>query len=129
LVVEKSRSVHDDPDQPALQYFNTTVHGNAIVANASPGSSQVLVVDSEWATKLTAVLDAIEQALATLPADMSSAVGALVLDARTAVAMDSPSRAKRALTALGSFLGDTASGALGGLLSAQAVALIPLLGG
>lgn len=129
LVIEKDRSVHDEPDQPALQYFNTTVHGNANVANASPGSNQVLVVDSEWAAKSTAVLDAIEQALSTLPADMSSAVAALVADARNAVETDAPSRAKRAFTALGSFLGDAASGALGGLLSAQAVALIPLLGG
>jgi hypothetical protein len=129
LVIEKDRSVHDEPDQPALQYFNTTVHGNANVANASPGSNQVLVVDSEWAAKSIAVLDAIEQALSTLPADMSTAVAALVADARNAVEIDSPSRAKRAFTALGSFLGDAASGALGGLLSAQAVALIPLLGG
>ncbi|MET2012984.1 hypothetical protein ABXJ56_15680 [Microbacterium chocolatum] len=129
LVIEKNRSVHDEPHQPAPQYFNTTVHGNANVANASPGSNQVFLVDSEWAAKSTAVLDAIEQALSTLPPDMSTTAAALVADARHAVETNSPSRTKRALTALGSFLGDTTAGALGGLLSAQAIAVTSLLGG
>jgi hypothetical protein len=35
-VIDKNRSVHDESDQPALQYFNTTVHGNANVANDRP---------------------------------------------------------------------------------------------
>lgn len=127
-VIEKGRSVHDEPIQLPAQYFNTTVHGNANVANASPGTTQALHVDAEWATKALVFLDSIEQALPTLPIDMSTTVSALVTDARNALADESPSRARRALSAIGSFLGDASSGALGGLLSAQALALIASLG-
>ncbi len=125
-VVEGSRSVHDPEPAPA-QHFTTTVHGNANVANASPGAAQTLVV-ANWGTEVIKVLDAIEQAVSTLPEDMSAEVELLIDSARNAVAADSPSRAKRALAALGGFLGDTASGALGALLGAQVLALLPLLG-
>ncbi len=129
-VVERGRSVHDEPESPAtVQHFTTTVHGNANIANASPGATQSLTINTEWAAAATEVLDAVDQSLATLPTDMTSAVAALVEDARSAVAENSPTRAKRALNALGSFLGDTASGALGGLLSAQVLALVAALTG
>jgi hypothetical protein len=50
-----------------------------------------------------------------------------VEDARTAVSAGSAPRTRRALTALGGYLADPASGALGNVLAAQMLALAPAL--
>lgn len=128
-LVEAGRSVREAIADPApVQHFTTTVHGNANVANASPGATQSITINDEWTSRTTEVLDVVQQSLTSLPTDMAAAIDALLADARDAVAKESPARAKRVLTALGSFLGDTASGALGGLLAVQIAGLLPLLG-
>jgi hypothetical protein len=82
----------------------------------------------DWRTSSAEVLDAVTQALSQLPPDTSAVVRSLLDDARKAVADDSRPRTRRALTALGAFLGDAASGALGNVLAAQMLALLPRLG-
>jgi hypothetical protein len=85
-------------------------------------------VAEDWRTSSAEVLDAVTQALSQLPPDSTTVVRSLLDDARKAVADDSRPRARRALTALGAFLGDAASGALGNVLAAQMRALLPRLG-
>ena len=130
LVVESGRSVHDVvTTSPAVQNnYTTTVHGPANVANASPGTTQNLVVE-DWGSRVTATLDAVDQSLVALPEDVRAALAPLISDARKGVENDEPSRTRRALQAVGGFLSDTATGALGGVLGAQVLALLPLLGG
>lgn len=130
LVVESERSVHDAlTASPAVQNnYTTTVHGPANVANASPGTKQNLVVEA-WGPRVTATLDALDQSLVALPEDVRTALAPLISDARKGVESDEPSRTRRALQAVGGFLSDTTTGALGGVLGAQVLALIPLLGG
>lgn len=128
-VVESGRSVHDViAATPAIQNtYSTTVHGNANVANASTGVTQNLVVE-DWGSRVTATLDAVTQSFAALPQEIGIALEPLIEEARAGVAQNEPRRARRALQAVGGFLGDSASGALGSVLGAQVLALLPLLG-
>lgn len=128
-VVESGRSVHDVvAATPAIQNtYSTTVHGNANVANASSGVTQNLVVE-DWGSRVTATLEAVTQSFAALPQEIGVALEPLIAEARAGVAQNEPGRARRALQAVGGFLGDSASGALGSVLGAQVLALLPLLG-
>ena len=130
LVVEAGRSVHDQASlaHAVQNNFSTTVHGNANVANASPGATQNLVVEG-WGERVTETLDAVEQALASLPSEVRDALAPLIAEARIGVSQNEPGRARRALQAVGTFLGDATSGALGGLLGGLVMELIPVLGG
>jgi len=127
--VESGRSVHDVvAATPAIQNtYSTTVHGNANVANASTGVTQSLVVE-DWGQRVTATLDAVTQSFAALPQEIGVALEPLIAEARAGVAQNEPGRARRALQAVGGFVGDSASGALGSVLGAQVLALLPLLG-
>lgn len=80
---------------------------------ASPG---------DWRNDATDVLDAATQAVSLLPDDTAAVVRILLADARDAVDDDAKPRARRALAALGGYLGDPASGSLAGVLAAQMVA-------
>lgn len=128
--VEQGRSVHDVTEPKPVQSFTTNVHGNANVANASPGTEQHLTVhEAEWAGEVVKVLDAIAQALPSLGEETEGTAAALVSDARQAVEAEDRPRTLRALKTLGGFLADSASGALGGVLAVQVGGLLPLLGG
>jgi len=85
-------------------------------------------VAEDWRASAAEVLDAVTQALSLLPPDTTAVVRSLLDEARKAVADDSRPRTRRALTALGAFLGDAASGALGNVLAAQMLAVAPGLG-
>lgn len=127
-VVEGGRSVHDSIAMASsVQNITTNVHGNANIANASPGAIQTIHV-GDWGTQVAEALNAVTQALAVLPADLRGVVTPLIADAREGVAANSPGRVRRALQALAGFLGDSASGALGAALGTQILALLPLLG-
>lgn len=89
--------------------------------------TQTLTITTSWTEQATELLDAIEQSIAGFPDDMVTNLEALVADARHAVADNSPTRGRRALSAIASFLTDTASGALGGMLGAQALSLVALM--
>lgn len=131
-VVEQGRSVHDvveEPtSQPSSQQFFTTVHGNANVANGGSDVVQTLNIAPDWAEHVERVVAAVVQALDSLPPGTAGPLRPLLDEARIAVEERSPSRAQRALRAVGAFLTDTSSGVLGGMLGAQALALLPMLG-
>lgn len=125
--VEQGRSVHDPVNPAPTQHFETHVQGPANVSIASSQVSQTLVVnDPAWADKVSAVLDAVTQAVGTLTDEEATQVAQLVDEARQGVSAQEPTRTKRALVSLGGFLKDVSSGALGGLLSTQVLALVAL---
>lgn len=72
---------------------------------------------------MSAVLDAATQAISALTVDESKQVVQMIGDVRQGVAAAEPTRTKQALVALGGFLKDVSSGALGGILSTQLLAL------
>lgn len=93
---------------------------------AAPPARPV-AASASWRSQAHAVLDAAAQAISQLPPDAESVVRCLVEDARTAVSAGSAPRTRRAFTALGGYLADPASGALGNVLAAQMLALAPAL--
>ncbi|MDL9980071.1 hypothetical protein [Microbacterium candidum] len=125
--VEQGRSVHDPVLPAPTQHFETHVQGPANVSIASSHVTQTLVVtDPAWGDKVSAVLDAVTQAIGALTVDESTQVAQLVDEARQGVSVQEPTRTKQALIALGGFLKDVSSGALGGILSTQVLALVAL---
>lgn len=125
--VEQGRSVHDPVHPAPTQHFETHVQGPANVSIASSQVSQTLVVnDPAWGDKVSAVLDAVTQAVGALTAEEATQVAQLVDEARQGVLAQEPTRTKRALVSLGGFLKDVSSGALGGILSTQVFALVAL---
>ena len=125
--VEQGRSVHDSVHPTPMQHFETHVQGPANVSIASSQVNQALTVsDSAWGDKVSAVLDAVTQAIGALTADESEQVAQLVDEARQGVSAQEPTRTRQALIALGGFLKDVSSGALGGILSTQVLALVAL---
>ncbi|MDL9977939.1 hypothetical protein [Microbacterium candidum] len=91
-------------------------------ASARPAAPSTPTVSADWRNDVTDVLDAATQAVPLLPEDSAVVVRALLEDARDAVDDDTRPRARRALTALGGYLGDPASGSLANVLAAQMVA-------
>lgn len=87
-----------------------TRHAPAPVAPAAP---------VDWRDDVVAVIDAASQAIPLLPPDMEDVLRVLIGDARDAVDDDAQPQARRALTALGGYLGDGASGSLANVLAAQ----------
>jgi hypothetical protein len=92
------------------------------------GQPAAASMSEDWRLSAGEVLDAVTQAISQLPPDTMSTVRVLIEDARRCVADDSRARARRALTALGAYLGDAASGALANVVSAQMLALVLRLG-
>lgn len=114
--VENSGSPSDPPSPQ--QTFNTTVHGNANVANASSNFSQAIEANT-WIEVGTSILDSIDQANALLD-PTGDELQALANEARGSLSGDAePARAKRAFAAVGEFLSRSGSGALGGVLAHQ----------
>ncbi|MFB8190382.1 hypothetical protein ACFC14_13725 [Microbacterium sp. NPDC055988] len=125
--VEQGRSVHDPVYPAPTQHFETHVQGPANVSIASSQVNQTLMVsDPAWGEKVSSVLDAVTQAIGALTFDESKKVAQMVEDARQGVAAVEPTRTKQALITLGGFLKDVSSGALGGILSMQVLALVAL---
>jgi hypothetical protein len=103
---------------------------SARTANDDPMNGQPAPASTseDWRLSAGEVLDAVTQAITQLPPDTMSTVRVLIEDARRCLADDSRARARRALTALGAYLGDAASGALANVVSAQMLALVLRLG-
>lgn len=129
-VVNRGISVHDARASTVASNttYSTTVHGNANVNNG--GSDVTQTVQSEsWAPQVSAVLDALTQAISALPEATANGIRPLIEDARGGVSVEDRPLTRRALIAVGEFLQDSSAGALGAILSAPVLALIPLLGG
>jgi hypothetical protein len=128
-VVENGKSVHDPTPTVAgtTHNYTTNVAGPANVANGSTNVTQTMHAESGWTNEATKILDIIAQAITALPAAIQAEVATEVRVARDAVNANEPSRAKQALSAIGGFLGDAGSGALGGLLAGQLLPVIALL--
>lgn len=107
------------PARPA----DATRREDAATAASATASAPV----DDWETGVAEVVDAVTQAITLLPPDTTIVIRSLIDDARKAVSSGSRGRARRALTALGGYLGDAASGALGNVLAAQMLALVPQL--
>ncbi len=98
------------------------LRARSIVPPAPKASRPEPVVRGDWRTDVSEVLDAASQAVTLLPPDATPALRALLDDARDAVDEGARPRARRALTALGGYLGDPASGSLANVLAAQLTA-------
>ncbi|KHK97097.1 hypothetical protein LK09_12495 [Microbacterium mangrovi] len=113
----------DAPEPPPLH----AALRRAAEPDAGTPENRSAPASAGWRAQAHAVLDAAAQAISQLPPDAESVVRCLVEDARTAVSAGSAPRTRRALTALGGYLADPASGALGNVLAAQMLALAPTL--
>lgn len=128
--VESFRSVHEGPPVSGPQNINHTyVGGNSNVSVASSHVTQNLTVENGWSEQVAQFIDAVSQMMPLFSDDLKADLARQVENARDAVQQQEPKKARRALTAIGKFLGDTASGALGGVLAAQIPLLLQLLSG
>lgn len=126
-VVERNRSVMDSETTNIVN--NTTVHGPANIANQSPGTHQTIVQDSAWASQLVTHLEAVHQALPTLPDEVRAGIAEAVSGAIEAAKTEDAPRARSAIQRLQELLTATTAGALGNLLSTgltASLALIPM---
>lgn len=115
--VENDRSTND-PAPGSVQTFNTTVHGPANIAQASTNVHQVQNI--EWKTEGLRLLDAIEQAVLTVNADIVDELVEQLGIARAELASATDiSKFRAALNGVAGFLGQTGAGALGGILTLQ----------
>lgn len=124
-VVERNRSVMDSETTSIVN--NTTVHGPANIANQSPGTHQTIVQDSAWASQLLTHLEAVHQALPTLPDEVRADITEAVSGAIEAARAEDASRARSATQRIQELLSATAAGALGNLLSSGLTASLPLI--
>lgn len=117
FTIENGRSTNDSP--PAIgDTFHTTVNGPANVAQGSSHVQQSLSV--EWKAEGLRLVDAIEQTLPTLAAELSAAVEEQLNEARIELSGTAEvSKLKAVFGALSGFLSQTSAGALGGLLTIQ----------
>lgn len=118
--VEENRSVHDALPQQASVIAHVNGYANLTVGDYA---TQTLTVNNDWPEALTKFLDAVSEAAATMPADVRAALDPQLDEAREAVASREPSKVKKTVGAIGTFLSAATSGALGNVLAQQ----IPLL--
>jgi hypothetical protein len=115
--VDNGRST-SDPAPGSAQTFNTTVHGPANIAQASTNVHQVQNI--EWKTEGLRLIDAIEQAVPTLNADIvEELVEQLGVARGELTSATDVSKLRAALNAVAGFLSQTGAGALGGILTLQ----------
>lgn len=127
-VVERGQSVMDSAESTSI-VNNMTVHGPANIANQSPGTHQTIVQDSAWASQLLTHLEAVHQALPTLPDEVRAGIAEAVSGAIEAAKTEDAPRARSATQRLQELLTATTAGALGNLLSTgltASLALIPM---
>ncbi|MFC5931938.1 hypothetical protein D6T64_01450 [Cryobacterium melibiosiphilum] len=117
FTIENGRSSNDPP--PAIgDTFHTTVNGPANVAQGSSHVRQNLSV--EFKAEGLRLIDAIEQTLPALAAELSAAVEEQLNEARIELSGTAEvSKLKAVFGAMSGFLSQTSAGALGGLLTTQ----------
>lgn len=120
--VENGRSPNDPP--PAAQNFTTFVSGDANVSNCGTNVIQNLAKGGEWVSSAAELLDSVQQAAPSFY-DSAELVD-LIREARAAIeeSTPKPKKVRRALGAVGDFLGRAGSGALGGVLAKQVFDLL-----
>lgn len=118
FTVESGRSANDPAPTVASTTFSTIVHGSANVNNGGNDVQQIMNV--EWVPAGTRLLDTIEQALPAIESSIADLVIVQLGEARVALAEPADvGKLRKALGVLGGFLGATAAGTLGNMLSDQ----------
>jgi len=120
-IVEQNRSVNDE-EAAALNTFNTLIHGNANVANASNHFSQSQTIHQTWVDDGRRLAQAIAEALPglQLSPDANEALTSCLDEAEKALeGTPDPRRARRVFNKVNELLLSVGLGVLAGVLSDQ----------
>lgn len=125
-VIEGRRSVHDAVAVPPSVTYVTNVHGNANIANGGTDVTQIQT-NIDWGGKVSRVLDEVAGDIALLPSAVVTKVQPLIDEARAGIQQREPRSVRRLLTRIGECLRDTGTNAVGSVLAAQVLAVLPLI--
>ncbi|MFJ4036901.1 hypothetical protein ACIPVB_02355 [Microbacterium sp. NPDC090007] len=126
--VENNRSVREIVREARVNNVTAIVTGGTNVNVGGSHLTQSLTASTEWGVEVARLLDVLADAVPALPEGSKGALAPLIGEAHDATVAGDSSRVRRALNAIGVFLADTATGALGGHLASQIPQVLALLG-